>query len=103
MCNVVVESFLPALYSVDPFLLLADVDINSDSAEIFQFCFWGGQNWTDVKIQFIHGHSDFCDPSIETDILYRVPELSERVYCLFIDNQQSKSAGTLLPLAMHNI
>lgn len=88
MCNVVAESFLPALYSVEPFLLLADLDINSDSAEIFQFCLaGGGKNWTDVKIQFIHGHSDFCDPSMETDIFYRVPELSERVYCLFIDNQ----------------
>lgn len=48
-------------------------------------------------------HADFCNPSIETGILYRVPEPSERVCCLFMDNQQSKSAGTLLPLALHNI
>lgn len=103
MCNVVVESFLPALHSVHPFLLLADVDKTSDSTDTFQFWFSGVQNWTDVKIQCVHGPSDFCDPSIETDVLYRVPELSERVYCLFIGNQQSKSAGTLLPLTMHNI
>lgn len=53
-------------------------------------------------MQHIHGHADFSDPSTETGILYRVPEPSERVCCLFMDNQQGKSAGTLLPLAMHN-
>lgn len=59
--------------------------------------------WLHVKIQCIYNHIDCCDPSIETVILYRVPVPSARVYCLFIDNQQSKSAGTVLPLAMHNV
>lgn len=56
-----------------------------------------------AKIQCVYSYTDCCEPSIETDILYRALELSERVYCLFTDNQLSKSAGTLLPLAMHNI
>lgn len=85
-------------------MLLADVYLTSDSTSIFNFwVFLWGQNWRDVKIRYIRGHADFCNPSVETGILYRVPEPSERVCCLFMANQQSKSAGTLLPLAMHNI
>lgn len=99
MCNVMAES-LPALHPVAPFLLLADVDLTSDSTHIFQFWFLEQQNWTDVKIC---GHSDFCDPCVESNVLYGVWERSVSVHCLFIDNQQSKPAGTLLPLAMHNI
>lgn len=71
-----IEPFLSALYSMNPFRLLADVYLTSDSTDVFNFWFFGGQNWRDVKIQYIHGHADFCDPSVETGILYRVPEPS---------------------------